>query len=293
MSDKKIPKSPKTEPLPFTMDTRRAEEALMTTAQMFDPVEYLAEFGLPTTHLQNVLVLNTLTNAKFMDIVSLIGIGTAVELFWSTPHSCVTITPLGHHKPTQVKRIFFTRSKPTGGIDFEKFTWSDFMVCKEVRDLCPGMKVITVNDPSEHVPFNWKIQKSTFKSGDAFFTNKVAIDRLFIVSIKTALYTKAEIEAVSSLALGTKAVGECTLFAFSMLKYYIDHFVLNDQKNALFYDLYSNRMLSEEDRSKMFAAADAAAEAEDTAETDAKELSHAPVKVDALPPIAEELASTQ
>lgn len=242
--------------IPYTIELRKCEEGMIEAAMQFNAVKYAAKHSIPLQHLRNVLTLNTHVGAPLVRIVEQMARDNCTDLPWSTPHTAILIVPTRvNATPLDTRRIFFTRSskKP---VDFPSLTWntllwSDFR--KEFKGY--GLTETPVVDASTIAPFDWSVNLTKEDTVyNAVSCENAVVDRVFAIVLNKKLYSDAEISALSAYALEGKQVNEYAVFTFSMLKYYMDHWLLHDVRDIPMFDLSKMAMLTPVDREKMFSS---------------------------------------
>lgn len=273
----------KTDSLDFTLEVRKVEESLMEAAMLFNPVDYAAQYHVPLKHLKDVLTVNTLANTHLVDVVNQLAADCGTILAWSTPHCTLVATPTRPGTTWHdANRVYFTKSS-SAPMEIKKLTWGNIMWSDYSRQLAKfGTKEIVVDDVSSLAPFGWHVSAA---SGKAWQMQNAVLDRIFIVILDPSLYSTAEISALAGFSLGCQRTDKAMLFSFSMLKYYMDHWLLHDSKDQSFFDLSTMSMLSEANREALFARKELDSEQRHVVDDIKSTLS---AKIDRLKSLAEE-----
>lgn len=232
----------------YSVDIRKAEAGMLKNAMLFNVVKYAQQFDISASTLQDVLTYHYLKRISFTAIMDHIGKTVGLTLAWSTPMTCVSILGL---EGQGTKRIMLTQSSPSAP-DLNHLTWAIFFHSPTLRKQLSefGFEEITVDScplPLDFISHEEKGLTPYLKSG--------VVDRLFCVIEKKSSLSLSHESALAELALNTTEVGDYRLYMFSMLKFYVDHYLLMVAPTGEFFDLSTMDLLTSANRKKLFGIA--------------------------------------
>lgn len=233
----------------YTVEIRKAESGLLKKAMLFNTVKYAQSFGIDSTVLQDVLTYHYLKRISFTAIMDHLGKTVGTTLAWSTPMTCVTIHSL--KEGLGAKRIMLTQSAANAP-DMNHLTWAIFFHSPTLRKQLKDYGFEERNIEKCPLPLDF-IEHD--ENGIVPYLTHGVVDRLFCAIERRSDSGISTSSALTELALDTVQVGEYNLYMFSMLKFYIDHYLLMVAPTGEFFDLATMDLLTDANRKKLFGIA--------------------------------------